>query len=124
MANLGDSLTPKQTRAIQALLVSRTVAEAAQAAGVGFRTLTRWLTEPEFRAALREAQEQALDAAVSRLAGAAVIAADTLQTIAESDTAQDGPRVSAARAILTTLLTIREQRDLAERISALEERLA
>ena len=41
-------MTPRKERALQALLVSRTRAEAAQAAGVSESTLRQYMKDPEF----------------------------------------------------------------------------
>jgi hypothetical protein len=51
----GTGITPKQQRAIEALLAGRTKIEAAQAAGVTDRTLRYWFNNPTFRAALTHA---------------------------------------------------------------------
>ena len=40
-------LTPKREKAVQALLTHGTVGQAANAAGIGERTLRRWLDEEE-----------------------------------------------------------------------------
>lgn len=120
-ANGGD-LTYKQRRAIAALLSSSTVTAAATAAGVGERTLRRWLTEDEnFVAGLREAQDRALDEAVSLLAGKARDAVVTLDEIATRQGEAPAARVAASRAMLTFVLRLKEQRDIAVRLAALEE---
>jgi len=41
-------LTPKQAKALQALLTQPTKAAAAKAAGISVRTLTDYLALPEF----------------------------------------------------------------------------
>jgi len=51
MAAGGSTLGRKQGDAIAALLTQRNVEEAARTAGVGARTLLRWLRVPEFDAA-------------------------------------------------------------------------
>lgn len=52
--------------AIEALLTAESIEAAAGVAGVGERTLFRWLNEDvEFQAALREAQNQAETGGVS-----------------------------------------------------------
>jgi hypothetical protein len=51
MAARSSILGRKQEDAIAALLTQRNVEEAARAAGIGVRTLLRWLKLPEFQAA-------------------------------------------------------------------------
>ena len=60
-------LTPKQRVAIQALLRTPTMADAAAAAGVNEMTLRRWLGKPGFVAAYYEAGRAEIDEAMRRL---------------------------------------------------------
>lgn len=118
------SISTKQRKAIHAMLTCKTTEEAAEAAGVGRRTLTRWLSEDEvFNAALDAAGDQAIREAVSNLAGDAASAARTLAAIHKDETISAAVRVRAARAVLTEVLKLREQRELAERVARLEELL-
>ena len=48
-------MTPRKEKALQALLVSRTRAEAAKAAGIGESTLREYMKDPEFLDRYREA---------------------------------------------------------------------
>lgn len=48
MAGHGAKIGRKQEEAIAALLTQRNIEEAARAAGIGTRTLIRWLKLPEF----------------------------------------------------------------------------
>jgi len=60
------ALTPRQRRAVQALLEEKTIQDAATASQVPRRTLHRWLAEdPVFLAHLRQ-QEAALDDQAAR----------------------------------------------------------
>ncbi len=60
--DLQRALTPVQERAIIALLNEQTITGAAAAAEVGQRTLYRWLRQPEFSRAYREARREAFGA--------------------------------------------------------------
>lgn len=118
------SLTPRQLKGIEALLTADTVSQAAKKTGVGERTLYRWLADDAaFQCELRQAQDRAIDAAVSLLSGEARNAALTLCEIHSDKTINPAIRVQAARAILIENLKVREQRDLVARIEALEQRL-
>lgn len=119
-----NEVTPAQRRAIAALLLEPNIGKAAERAAVGDRTLRRWLADDDaFRAALRTAQDQAVDAAVSRLAGASGDAADVLAGIAGAEGEKSAVRVSAARAVLDCALKLIELRDLSARVQKLEERI-
>jgi len=118
------SLTPRQAKAIPALLSENTIEEAAAVAKVGERTLYRWLSEDDyFRDELSGAQDRALDGAISRLSGEARAAAATLAEIHRDKKVPAAVRVQAARAVLTEAMKLREQKELAERITKLEERI-
>jgi GH24 family phage-related lysozyme (muramidase) len=62
-------LKPKQEEAILALLSNRTVEDAARAGTITPRTLYRWLNEPDFAAAYRQARWAAFEQCAARLAG-------------------------------------------------------
>lgn len=113
------SLTPTQARAVAALLTERDVSAAALAAHVGRRTLDRWLTLPTFRAALTQAQDDALAGVVRRLTALSDQAADALADALDKDQPMVN-RLAAARLLFATLPNLLEVHDLAERIAALE----
>jgi hypothetical protein len=60
MTGHGAKFGRKKEDAIAALLSHRSVEEAARAAGVGYKTLLRWLELPEFRDAYRKARREAV----------------------------------------------------------------
>jgi hypothetical protein len=115
-------ITPRQVRAMNALLEGKTRAAAAEEAGVTERTLYRWLAEDEaFKRTLRDAQDSYIDAATRTLSFHARRMALVLVAIAIDTGINPAVRVQAARAALVENLKIRDQRELAERITALEE---
>jgi hypothetical protein len=67
MSGFCENLGRKQEAAILALLSSRTVEDAARVAEVTPRTLYRWIKEPEFDAAYREAKRAAFSQSIARL---------------------------------------------------------
>jgi hypothetical protein len=54
-----DRLTPNQEKAIAALLNAPTIRKAAEEAAVSERALYKWLKEPTFKTAYRDAQREA-----------------------------------------------------------------
>jgi len=122
MAESGN-LGAKKSRAIAALLTSSSVIEAAAVAGIGERTLHRWLEEPAFRQALAAAESDAIRSAVRLLCG------DMGANLATMRSIRDDPDQSATlqlRAAIALDASLQKWRDLAsteERLAALEERL-
>jgi transposase-like protein len=118
---MDSELPPKQRKAIESLLLTGVVATAADAAGVTRNTLYRWLQQPAFRAALREAEAGAIDEVVRVLSRLSRSAVGTLaQAMAERD-APISPRIRAADITLSRLLQVRELTVLEDRLTALEQ---
>ncbi len=113
-------LTPRQHKAVEALLLTGEVSQAAQAARVSRDTLYRWLRSPEFQAAVNEAEGRALQTLAGRLVGLAEQAAVTLQDVMSDPKAPPGARVMAAGKVLDALLKLRELVTLEERITRME----
>lgn len=115
-----DQLKPKQERAIVALLNETSIDRAASAAGVGQRTLHRWLKLPEFVERYRQARRDAFNQAISLTQRYASLAVNTL---AKTMTDQDAPhhaKVTAATALLKFGREGIELDDLAGRVESLE----
>ena len=121
----GGKLTPKQERAIRALLEHKSVGEAAASIGVGERTLYRWLADPTFRQALSAAEGDLLDVATRRLLSLQDAAISTFAGMLSDDNeASATVKLRAAQAVLDYLLKLRELRDIEQRLTALEQAMA
>ena len=116
-----DDLRGRQAKAIPALLAKPTLGAAARAAGVGERTLRRWLSDDAgFMAAYREDRSEAMRQATARLQAAAGEAVDTLRELMGMSRRPD-IRARAALGILATAAKAEELENLAARIEALEQ---
>jgi transposase-like protein len=113
-------LTPKQRRAVTALLSTGEPAAAAREAGVARDTLYRWLKQPTFLQAVREAEAQALDELSRLLVRLGRTAVATLAKAMSDPTIPPATRVRAADASLGRLLQLRELACLEARVQALE----
>lgn len=93
-------LTPKQEQALVALLNEPTIERAAKTAGVGERTLHRWLDEPIFSRAYLKSRREAFSQAIAASLRSAPVAVQTLAKIMADATLSVSARVSAATALL------------------------
>ena len=120
-----DKLSDTQERAIDALLATRTIKDAAQAARVGRTTLFRWLREDEhFRRCVQAARRSALGQATARLQQMAVSSVDSLQQIIADEKAGAASRVSGIRTNLDYAYRAIELEDIEERLTRIEEAIA
>lgn len=125
MANNGKAkdLSPRQRRAIAALLTEIDTRAAARAAGVGYRTLHRWLAENSaFRKELAQAEGEVIKAAGRRLLAGLPSTQEVLFSIAVRG-AEESQRRQAAQAWLENALRWHEAASLEQRIDELESLL-
>ncbi len=114
-------VTVKQEGAIVALLNEQTVARAAKAARVGERTLYRWLREPAFSRAYRQARRDAFGQAIALTQRYAPLAVNTLAQVMMDAHAPSSSKVAAATTILRFGREGIELDDLGARVEALEQ---
>lgn len=117
----GDYLTPRREKALQALLVCRTQAEAAEMAGIGVSTLRGYMQENEFQARYKEAFGGLVQAATRQAQQTLSPALSVLREIMEDRNEQASARISAARSVLEYSLKLCEQTDILEQLRELEQ---
>ncbi len=113
-------LSAKQERALQALLQGPTIAHAAATAGVGERTLYRWLTEPVFRTAYLSARREAFGHAIGLTSKYSPVAVATLVKVMQDASTPPAAKVNAAAVMLRFGREGIELDDLADRIETIE----
>lgn len=114
-------MSPKQQKAIAALLTNDTKKAAASAAGVDPRTLRRYFEDPEFRAEYRKAFSELLEDSTRKAQQSIAPALQVLREIAGNGRETGQVRVSAARSLLEYSLRLTEQLDLLQRLEELEK---
>jgi hypothetical protein len=114
------SLNQKKQRALNALIISPTIEEAAIQSGVSRRTLTRWLQEESFRLELQNIENEAIEANIRKILCLANLAIDTLRNIMEDQNISPNTRRASARDVLLYFTQFCEIRSLNERLSFLE----
>jgi len=120
MAGHGAKFGRKKEEAIAALLSQRNIEEAARVAGIGTRTLLRWLKLPDFQSAYRQARRQAFSQSIARLQQGCSAAATTMLKIMLDQNAPASTRVRAAECVMNHATKAIEIEDIEARVSELE----
>ncbi len=123
MKAVGEKLTPKQERALVALLDCGEIKKAAEIAEVGEVTLWRWLQLSDFQTRYRAARRQLVETAIAQLQSDCTTAARVLREVAEDREAPASSRVAAARAIIEQSVSAVQLTDLQERLEEVERLL-
>ncbi len=113
-------LKPKQEEAILALLSNPTVEHAARAAKITPRTLYRYLKDPVFAAAYRQARWTAFGQCTARLQQASSVAVSVLVKVLADPTTPAAVKVRAADSVLDHAVKALEIEDIAARVAELE----
>lgn len=113
-------ITPRKEKALQALLVSRTKAEAAKAAGIGTSTMREYMRDPEFLERYKQAFGEMVADATRQAQQTLSPALSVLREIMEDRDEQANARITAARSILEYSLKLCEQTDILEQLRELE----
>ena len=121
MVGHGAKFGRKKEEAIAALLSQRNIEEAARVAGIGTRTLLRWLQVPDFAAEYRRARRDAFSQSLARLQQASGAAVSTLLKVMVDSNASASSRVRAADCVLGHAAKTIELEDIEVRVSALEQ---
>jgi hypothetical protein len=120
MADSQANLVGKREAAVLALLTARSVEEAARVADVPVRTLHRWMKEPAFDAAYRQAKRDAYGQAIARLHQMSSAAVSTLGKVMVDPATPPATRVRAADSILNHTTKAIEIQDIEARVAELE----
>ena len=113
-------LKRKQEEAITVILAQPTLKQAAEHLGVNERTLRRWMKDPTFSQAYREARRQGHAHVIAMAQRYAPAALNVLAKIATDNAKPAAARVTASVAVLKFTRESIELDDLAQRLEALE----
>ena len=114
-------MTPRKEKALRALLVSRTRAEAAATAGIGVSSLREYMKDPEFMDRYKQAFGDMVRDATRQAQQTLNPALSTLREIMEDRDEQASARITAARSVLEYSLKLCEQTDILEQLRELEK---
>lgn len=112
------TLTPRQNRAITALLTNSRIGDAAKSAGISERTISRWLSDAQFTSALQRAQCDTIAGTVRRLASLTDKAVSSIAKYLDHE--QPYVAMRAADLLLRHWHELHELHELEQRITALE----
>ena len=119
-----NKLTLKQQKALEVLIISGNVSEAAEAAGVTRQTIYTWKEEHEtFKSSLNQGSTKIVNELSSRLNSLGQLAVTVLQKTLEDPNTPAYARIRAADIVIGRMLQIREITDFERRISELEEKV-
>jgi hypothetical protein len=118
-----SDLSPRQEKAILALLTHQTLEEAAQASGISRTTMFRWLQDKDFHAGYMRARRESVRQAIGRLQSKTSEAVNVLVEIMNNSDTSPFARVGAAKAIIEYSIKAVEVEDLAQRVEELEASL-
>jgi hypothetical protein len=121
MQPVEEKLTPKQERALVALLDCGEIQAASVRAGISDVTLWRWLQQPAFQTRYRAARRQLVETAIAQLQSDCSIATRVLREVAEDKEAPASSRVAAAKIIIEQSISAVQLTDLVERVEMLEK---
>jgi hypothetical protein len=108
---------------LSALAAGCTAGEAADVANVSERTVRRRLADADFVARMESARQEVADAVLARVSASALLAVETLTCLLEP-AQPPSVRLGAAKAVLDFGIRLRSERDVHERLVAIEEHLA
>ena len=123
MSEIAKKLSPKQTRAVVALVAGRTQQQAANEAGVVESTITRWKQQEHFIAALQDAQAQVIGDVITEMTGGVVDAVRALRGIVNDPDVQPSTRVVAAKAMISEYRFLKDFSELAPAIERMHRAL-
>jgi len=120
MRGHGSKFGRKQEEAIAALLTQRNIDEAAKAAGISPNTLLKWMKDPEFDKAYREARRKAFGQSIARLQQGTSAAATTLLKLLIEPGTPASVRARVADSIFNHAAKAIELEDIEARLAELE----
>ena len=117
-ARPNPSLSPRQNAALPYIASEPTLSEGARAARIAKMTLMRWMRDPAFRAELELIRRNMADLAFTIVEGLTLKSAIRLEQLL--DDPDPKVRLRALKVTLSTSLSVKEQKEIRNRIEAVE----
>ena len=113
-------MTTSKEKALAALLTSKTRKEAAEKAGISYRTIRVYLQDAEFLAEYRQRKGEIVDDAARRLTNAMQKAIDVLENATDGKRVKDAA-LKASKLVLEYSARFITISDIMARLDAMEE---
>ncbi len=113
-------MTTSKEKALAALLTSKTRKEAAEKAGISYRTIRVYLQDAEFLAEYRQRKGEIIDDAARRLTNAMQKAIDVLENATDGKRVKDAA-LKASKLVLEYSARFITISDIMARLDAMEE---
>jgi hypothetical protein len=107
--------------AVAALMTQPNIDMAAKSIGIASNTMLKWMKQPEFQAAYREARRAAYGQAIARLQQAMPMAVQVMLKVLMDPKTPASVRVRAAELVANHSHKAIEIEDVEARVTALEE---
>jgi len=120
MTGHGEKIGRKSEAAIAALLTRSTIEDAARVAGIGEKTLRRWIKEPGFKKRYLQERRESVRQAVARLQQATGAAGTTILKLMTDSSVPPAVRLRAAECVFDIAVKGVEIEDIDTRVSELE----
>ena len=117
-----SKLTDRQLKAIPHIVSSPTYTEGCKKAKINKTTFYKWLKEPEFKAELDRQRDEVVSDAFGVLSQGLTKAVETL--VGLLDIKDDRLKRLAAKDVIDFIIRHKENEDLDERLTAIEQRLS
>lgn len=115
-----DSLTVKQTKALEFLILGNTIQESADLAFCSENSIDKWLRQKPFSDALNFAKKTSFDCASRKLSNAFIKSVIVLETLMEDKETTTGYRIKCADLLLQNALRVAELNEMNDRLSQIE----
>jgi hypothetical protein len=121
MTGHGAKFGRKMEQAIAALLTRPSIEDAARLAGVGEKTLRRWMREPLFEVRYLRARREVVSQTIARMQQATGAAGVTILKLMTDPNVPAAVRLRAAECVFDLAVKGIELEDLERRLSELEK---
>jgi hypothetical protein len=121
MTGHGAKFGRKMEQAIAALLTRPSIEDAARLAGVGEKTLRRWMREPQFEVRYLRARREVVSQTIARMQQATGAAGVTILKLMTDPNVPAAVRLRAAECVFDLAVRGIELEDLERRLSELEK---